>query len=216
MFKNIKSLFIIEEENPKKGESTKKAPKAPPKNSPAVVQSKEGAPGKVTKKFTDVLLKAMQANNIEGFDYLEFKQSLNSLSKMPMDEKTMYQSAFAMAQTMGADAGKLIQTAQHYIDVLKSEEKKFEQAVASQKQKQIASKQAKAKKVEEQIQSKAQRIKQLTQEIEAHQKQIEALKKDISAASSKVETTKNDFIASYNTIVGQIHADLENMKKYFS
>ncbi|MEN0003956.1 MAG: hypothetical protein AAF798_07425, partial [Bacteroidota bacterium] len=123
-------------------------------------------------------------------------------------------SAFAMAKTMGAEPKRLIETAQHYIKVLLTEEQKFEQAVASQKQKQIGSKQQKSKKVEEQINNKAQRIKQLTQEIEAHQKQIAVLKKEIADASTRVETTKNDFIASYNTIVTQIHTDLENMKKY--
>ena len=75
----------------------------------------------------------MEKANIEGFDYLEYKQSLKSLAKMPMDERTRFQSAYAMAQTMGASVGHLIKTAQHYIDILAAEEKKFETALANQK-----------------------------------------------------------------------------------
>lgn len=217
MFKNLKSLFVVEEEDGKKTSKTteeKPAASASVKDSPAKAESKDGAPGKVTKKFMEVLLKAMDAQNIEGFDYLEFKQSLSSLKKMPMDERTRFQSAFAMAQTMGATPEKLVQTAQHYINVLKTEEDKFEQAVAAQKEKQIASKLDQVKKVEEQVMAKAEKIKILTQEIEAHRKMVESLKKEVGEASEKVESTKNDFIASYNSLVGQIHADVENMKKY--
>ena len=73
----------------------------------------------------DVLAEALQNNNIDGVDYFEFRQSLLSLSKISMDEKTRYQSAFAMAQAMGATPKQLIETAEHYLNVLKNEEHKF-------------------------------------------------------------------------------------------
>lgn len=221
MFKNIKSLFIIEEEEePKKGQKSAKA--KPETSKPAQEKVKqaanvkpvEGRAGKVTKKFTDVLLNAMNDNNLEGFDYLEYKQSLNSLKKMQMDEATRYQSAYAMAQTMGATPAHLVKTAQHYIDILQTEENKFEEALASQKNKQIGSKQQEIQKLEDTIKAKAQQIKKLTMEIEAHQKKSESLKKEISNASVKVENTKNDFFASFQNLVSQIKQDIENMKKY--
>lgn len=219
MFKNIKSLFIIEEEEPtaKKEPAKpkeKKSPGKPTAASPAIQQSGKGDPGKVTTRFTNVLLKAMEQNNLDGFDYLEYKQSLNSLKKMPMDESTRYQSAFAMAQTMGATPAALLQTGEHYIDVLKKEERKFEQALNSQKAKQIGSKEQAMKKLDETIKAKAEQIKKLTQEIEAHQKEKNQLQKDIQNSMVKVESTKNNFIASYNNLVKQIHEDLENIKKY--
>ena len=219
MFKNIKSLFIIEEEDKNKGKKqTKDTPKSKPESKAPVAPMKDipvqAGPGQVSKKFTDVLLKAMQAANLDGFDYLEYKQSLNSLKKMSMDEATQYQSAYAMAQTMGATPEHLVKTAQHYINVLQTEEKKFEEALASQKSKQIGSKEQEIKSLEDTIKSKAQQIKQLTMEIEAHQKKSEALKKEISGASVKVEKTKNDFIASFENLVAQISKDVDNMKKY--
>ena len=141
MLKNLKSLFFIEEEDPKKTATAKKKQVAAPKStrqkakdpSPAISPSPEGHPGKITGKFVDILFKAMEKNNIDGFDYLEYKQSLNSLKKMPMDEATRYQSAFAMAQTMGANPQMLATTAQHYIDVLRKEEEAFENALGRPK-----------------------------------------------------------------------------------
>lgn len=223
MFKNLKSLFIIEEENEsaqaaakakdQKGENVKSAPKKAA-GEDIIQESAAGEPGKVTSKFMDILLKAMESQNLDGFDYLEYKQSLRSLEKMPMDEPTRYQSAFAMAQTMGATPDKLVKTAQHYIDVLKKEEAKFEEALANQQQKQIDNKQGEVEELDKLIQSKAEQIKRLTQEIEQHQRKAEQLKKGMKEASAKVQSTKNNFIASYNALVSQISQDIERMRKY--
>jgi chromosome segregation ATPase len=218
MWKNIKSLFIVEEEGPAKGKQVAKKEAAKPVRTANTTQnipeSKEGEPGKVRAKFMEVLLKAMDANNLKGFDYLEYKQSLNSLKNMPMDEKTRYQSAMAMAKTMGGNPDMLTQTAQHYIDVLKNEEQKFEQALSNQIATQVDSKKQQIKKLEETIASKAAKIKELTQQIETHQKKQEVLGKEIKAASSKVASTKNDFIASYNSLVSQIQEDINNIQQY--
>ncbi|MCB0633818.1 MAG: hypothetical protein R2824_16895 [Saprospiraceae bacterium] len=218
MFKNLKSLFIEEEDT--SGQEERKKTPVPEKQvseqpqRPIVAESDEGDPGQVTEKFSEILFKAMEANNLDGFDYLEYKQSLQSLAKMPMDEATRYQSAFAMAQTMGATPAKLIETAQHYVSVLQNEEKKFEEALAHQTSVQIGAKQQEIGKIEENIQKKKQLIQKLTQEIETEQKKAEEMKGDIQQASQKVQSTKNNFIASYNSLVEKIHNDIQNMGKY--
>lgn len=219
MFKNLKSLFIEDiEDSGKKPEPKGKKESAPVADTPPakakVAESKVGDPGKVTQRFMEILLKAMEANNLDGFDYLEYKQSLRSLEKMPMDEQTRFQSAYAMAQTMGATPAKLIETAEHYINVLQNEEKKFEDALTHQRNKQIGSKQQEISQLEESIKTKAEQIKKLTAEIEAEQKQSEALKTEIREAGQKVENTKNNFIASYNALVDKISGDIEKMSKY--
>ncbi len=217
MLKNLKSLFIVEEQAPQKPAGREDAP-APVGNvathAHTIHQSEQGRPGQVNEKFMDILFQAMENNNPEGFDYMEFRQSLNSLKKMPMDEQTRFQSAFAMAQTLGATPASLLDSAMHYIAVLKREEQQFEQALAAQKDKQIGSKEQEMNKLEQTIQTKAEQIKRLTAEIESHQKQLEQLHEEISDAGIKVETTKNDFIASYNSLVEQIQGDVENMKKF--
>lgn len=218
MLKNLKSLFIIEEEGdtqPKPAKESVARPKAAVvQNSPMKPESQQGEPGKADSRFTNILLEAMEKANIEGFDYLEYKKSLQSLAKMPMDEKTRYQSAFAMAQTMGVTPQRLLDTAQHYIRVLEQEESKFEEALNAQQQKQIGSKQQEMEQLNRLVQQKAEQIKKLTQEIEQHQKQHERIQNEIKEASVKIETTKNDFIASFNIVVSQIHEDVKNMEAF--
>ena len=221
MFKNLKSLFIDEDGEPTSKSSQKSKQTSPEKTNPNTANSpvnpsisKQTAPGKITDKFNNILLGAMEKNNIEGFDYLEYRQSLLSLRKMNMDEATRYKSAYAMAQTMGASPEHLIKTAQHYINVLQQEEAKFGDALKNQRNRQIGEREQKLKDLQQQIQQKAAEIQKLSKEIEQHQAQIKKVETEVAASSAKVETTKNNFIASYDAIVGQISMDVENMQKY--
>ncbi|MFQ5446955.1 MAG: hypothetical protein ACE5FF_08475 [Saprospiraceae bacterium] len=217
--KKIKSLFVIEDESPQKKEQTaghkKKAPtgpKAPPQSSAYISSSKD--PSRATAKFMEVLHTAMEKQNLPGVDYLEYKQSLKSLEKMPMDEQVRYQSAYAMAQAMGATPPKLIESASHYLDVLKNEEAKFQQAVQHQRNEQIGKRQEAINALETALQEKAAQIKKLTAEMEKHRAEKEKLNAQIKKATEKVESARANFQATYNNLAGQITADVENMKKY--
>ncbi|MCH2083273.1 MAG: hypothetical protein MK226_12845 [Saprospiraceae bacterium] len=218
MLKALKSLFIIEEEDPKASKSrektVKKVTQTPKTTASSMPESAKGRAGKVEARFTNILLQAMDANNLDGFDYLEFKQSLQSLSNMPMDEATRFKSAFAMAQTMNATVANLVKTGGHYINILKQEEHKFEEALKNQQNQQVNAKIQEVKGIESGIQAKAEQIKLLSKEIESQQKQVEGLKNQINSATIKMENTKNDFIASFNLLVSQIDQDIENIKKY--
>lgn len=70
-------------------------------------------------KFVELLLKAIESNNIEGFDYLEYKNSLRSIENVIPDEGVRFKSAFEMAKTMGMTKAKLVESANHYLGVLK-------------------------------------------------------------------------------------------------
>ena len=127
MLKKLKSLFIVEDEdtkatgNPKASQTPKQETSKPTPNQPSVKVDTTPTPkgeGKPDEKFVNRLLQALEEANLDGFDYLEYKQSLQSIDDMNMDEATMYKSSLAMAKTMGATPEKLVSSAQHYINVL--------------------------------------------------------------------------------------------------
>ncbi len=219
MLKNLKSIFIVEDSEPKKpAAKAKEAPKGGAKKPESTSQpSATPTParsGKITPKFTNILLGAMDKVNLDGFDYLEYKKSLQSLQKMNMDEATSYQSAYAMAQTMGATPDHLVKTAQHYLDALTKEEIKFESALANQQQTKIGGQREQQKKLLQSVKDKEAQIIKLQKEIEQHKKAAEKINNAIQNAVNNIETTKNDFVASYQNLTKQISTDMENMKKY--
>jgi len=230
MFEKLKSLFIVDDKEFARKVTGKSLPEK--ENTPA--EKKESSAtndptpkpevvmpdvtvdgeGQVSEKFTDILFGAIDKANQEGFDYLEFRNSLASLSKMDMDEATRYKSAYAMAQTMKATPKQLISSAKHYLKVLSLEEQKFGKALVNQREKQIGDKQEELNKVSQAIRAKAEQIKKLSAEIEQHQLQLKKLETDIQNAAGKVGQTKLNFVASYEAIVSQIQGDVEKMEQY--
>lgn len=231
MLKNLKSWFIIEEEKGKKGPASeplakkkgisgtargKKSTPPPPPSKDATPQTpaEAGRPGKVTEKFSNVLLEAMEKANQPGFDYLEFKKALENLRKMNMDDATRFKSAYAMAQSMNISPQQLIESAAHYLQALQKEEDNFNAALRSQRQTQVADKQQRLPQLDNKEKALEQQIKELQQQIAQTQQQRDQLRKEIEQANVKIQNTHNDFVATYNTIIGQIAQDMERMKEY--
>lgn len=227
MFKKLKSIFIIEDENAASVESTPPTPKSTGTKAPSETAAKSktitttsklsaGKDAKPDNKFVDMLLKAIEANNIEGFDYLEFKQSLQSLSKIETDEAKRFQNAFAMAQTMGLDKKKLFDSAKRYVAVLNDEEAKFSDAFTKQKTTQVEQRTTKVENLKKAITTKEQQIKKLQEEIEKAKAELKGIEGKINESLAKVEATKDGFYASYNMVLGQIKSDIDKIDSYIS
>ena len=219
MLKKLKSLFVVEDENPKASEESpasdtvapisKKGAKAPAAKPMKASDIKTNA--KPDTKFLNSLLSAVEANNLEGFDYLEYKQALQSLPDH-LDEKTRYESAFAMAKTMGASQGKLIQSGQHYVNVLSKEQGKFLNAYKGKLE--SAKGTADIKNLEQSIAQKEKQIEQLTKEIADSKKVLEQKRNTINQSVAKVEMTKDKFLSAYRVVAGQIEEDIKKMQQY--
>jgi len=222
MFGKLKSLFILEDEESKK--AAQKAEEKEAKSGSPTVSAKDitiniepsGTPqsGKPDSKFVDILLKAVEKSNMGGFDYLEYKSSLQSLSGMDMDEETRYKSSLAMAKTMGATKAKLIETAKKYLDTLDGEKQKFNDALKGQKVRQVTGKESMISDVEKGIAAKKKKIAELQKEIEADTKKMVEMKAGINKAAAKVQKTSDSFHYAYKVVTGQILTDIEKIEKY--
>ena len=222
MAKGIKSWFFTEVEEPadkkKKNDTTvpekiKEVEPAPP-SSDSIPEVNDGHTGEISQKFVNILFKVLREKDLDGFDYMEFKKSLQSLKKMDMGIETRIKSAYAMAQTMGVDKARLLETANYYIGILKQEEQKFEQALENQQQKQVDDKKAKIAQTKSSIAKKEAQLKKLEAEVAQHKQQIDNLQQEMKEAATKIADTKNDFIASYNSLVNQIKQDMKHINDY--
>ncbi len=221
VFKRFKDLFITDDPTAKKKENVSPSTStAPPKDAEqdSRMDSMEdtGTTGEVNRKFLELLFNALEENNLEGFDYLEYKKSLQYLKKMDMDEKTRYQSAFASARPMGATTKILLDSASFYLDILEKEHQQFNEAFQNQSKKRIEGNQQLKVDLENQMSSKKQQIEQLQQQIEQMSKQLIDVEEQIKTAASKVTKTKSDFVSSYDYLVRQIKTDITKIKSYLN
>ena len=217
-FKTLRSIFIVEEsseEDSRSSSSTDNSKTGSDTNSGRDDSSTEIlSDGKVSSRFVDVLLDAMQKNNVQGIDYLEYRQSLDSLGKMEMDDETRFRSAFAMAQTMGADKEKLLSSARHYLEVLKEEEKKFAAALANQQKLKVDKKQQRIDELINTNDSLRSELTRIAEQIKVNEDQITTLVKQRSEAEGKVVETKKNFEASLEFVRDRIREDMTHMERF--
>lgn len=221
MLKKLKSIFIIEEaqsssvptaQTTEQPGTEEKKPTSDPVLSvqrPAVsrVSSDKG-----DNKFNQILLKVLEDNNIDGFDYLEFKNSVLSLSKAIPDEATQFKSAYEVGKTMGVTKEKLLDTARHYARMLEQEESKFQQAFENQKQQQLHGREEDIKKHEAEIVSIEKKIQDLNESIHHHNKTIEELRKAMVESAEKLSQTHGAFHSSYVKIHDKITSDITKIQ----
>ena len=233
MFKKLKSLFVIEEEE--KGGAKPASPKAGAKSKSSASKAAQAKPstkstgqvaaaagydknnppkGKPQEKFVNRLLGAVEEHNAAGFDYLEYKQAVQNLNNVDMDEATRFKSALAMAKSMGATPQKLVNSADGYLKVLANEEAKFLDAFKNQTNRQVSTQSQEIKKLEEGIKQRQAQIAKLQKEIEAGTKALEAKKQNINTANAKVQATKDGFYVAYHIVTQQIAEDIKKMKQH--
>ncbi len=236
MLKKIKSLFIIEEESSveekleqisgdKSNKSQSSKSKKTVKSSADIgkqetvieeemYESSVSKAVKPRKKFTDILLKAIDAQDLEGPDYLEFKSSLKSLESVIEEEETRFKSSFAVLQSAGITKDSLLSSGKHYLDVLDNEKKKFEETFREQQRKQVKQKEAKIQQLQTGINKRKEHLQKLITEIECMEKSMETSRNEINKAASKVQLTKDQFMASFGQVKGQIQSDFDKINQY--
>lgn len=214
--KNIKSLFIVTEEEDKKSEKTTPKTNTPaPSATPTTVNTPAGE-GAFEDKIAESLFKALEKNNIDGVDYFEFKNSLKSLISLPMDEGTRFRSAFATASTMGLTIDILKNSAQHYLNILEDEKKRFVQSVTNHNNTNVIGKRNEISGLDEKVKTKSEQIKKLTDEIHHHQKQIDKLKGEITAAKNQILQTEANFNNTFKTVTTEIKEDIAKIENYLT
>lgn len=220
MLDKLKSLFIIQEEDDKtkKKETEKLSQKEVKVTTPTkkklvktVVQSEKGT---LNKKIMTKLLTVLSDSNLEGFDYIEFKNAIKALETMPMDEKTKYRSAFATAQTIGVTVPKLLETVEYYQGVLNNENDQFSNALNQQVELKVGDKQSEIESYEGMIKAKTHEVTKLTEDIAKHQKMIASLQSKIEEDTVHIQKTRVDFETTFDKLMHQINEDVEKIELY--
>jgi len=167
-------------------------------------------------KSVDSLIQSIEKNNIPGFDFVEFKQSLAALAKMSLDEATAIKSAFATASTVGLTKQKLLESGEYYKGILRKEKEMFDVALQNQIKIKVEGKQIEVKKLQEDIEKHKQTILQLEKQIEDARDVIQSADNVIKTEKDKIDTTKNNFEKAFEHLSSQIDTDLKNINQYIA
>jgi chromosome segregation ATPase len=212
--KNLKSLFFVSEEPNTQNRSEESTPVK--QDSPPPVSEKPTATTSADQRIMEALQKALDDNNLPGFDYLEFRNALKALEAIIPEEAMRYKSAFATASAAGLSVDNLLKSGVHYKEVLGGERQKFENALNQQIDHSVIAKKQQIAELQRDIESKHGLIEQLLREIEEHQQLSSQLAAEVNEVVQRIEATKHNFQSTLAVIVDQIENDLRNIQKHLS
>jgi hypothetical protein len=171
--------------------------------------------GTINEDIKKQLLDTVSEANISGYDYLEFRDSLNNMIGVIPSEPDRFKAAYAAVKTM-VTVDRLIQTADVYIGVLQKKKGEFEQFVSSALAQKVTGKENEAKKLDQDIASKQEQITKLNQDISQVQEKRATLLNESVIERAKIERVKMDFDLTYQSVVGAIESDQQKIKTYLS
>jgi len=216
IFKQLKSLFIVEESE---GDSSKPTEQHnTSKENVVFKKSSESVDSKDTDKFVDILFRAIESNNLEGYDYLEFIQSINNLKKQGLssEDKQLFNTAFALAKTMNVGKKDLIKSADFYLTILNKEKANFNESLVNNAKVKLQEKTNVLNSLNKQLQSDKQLLDKLRLKIERNEKEAEKITNELQQAGAKVNSIKAGFENALKQITGKILKDKTKIEKYLN
>lgn len=165
------------------------------------------------ERFANVLMKALEEKNLEGFDYLEFKQSVAKLLDIGMDHDTALKAAFATGSTAGLTLEKLVKTARYYTEVLQDEKSKFMNSMEKHLMSNVEGKAKQTGELKKKIANWEAKIEQLQAEVVKAKAQIESADELISTAKEKASMNQKGFDEALEIITSTIRQDVADITR---
>ncbi|MEM9928672.1 MAG: hypothetical protein AAF840_02530 [Bacteroidota bacterium] len=164
-------------------------------------------------RFANVLMKALEDKNLEGFDYLEFKQSVAKLKEIGMDHDTALRAAFGTGSTVGLTLEKLVKTAKYYTEVLQDEKSKFMNSMEKHLMSNVEGKAKETGELKKKIANWEAKIEQLQEEVAKAKAKIAAADELINTAKDKATMNQQGFDQALKVITGIIREDVANITR---
>lgn len=160
---------------------------------------------RVYQEFSDSLRRAMETENLPGFDFFEFHQLyLRFLSEGKNDGDAL-QAALISAETMRIDRNTLIANSRHYQQVLEKEKNSFDTELKKFFEENIKGPKLEQDRIDSDIKAKEAQIKSLQAEIE----QLIVDKKNMGINAAKATDQLDQVQASFQKAYEESARDLK-------
>ena len=216
----LKDLFIRPTKEPqseKAAAASSEGPSGPVftlRNQPMPApRALELEPGPFLLQLKDALEKA----DLPGQQtYLAFSKALGNMERLPMDEATKFQAAFATLQATGSNVTQLIESFSYFEGILDAEKDKFEEALHATIGDSVIKKENEIKQFTEENTECSAQIQKLTATITTNQQSIAQLQTELTEVNDKLKHKENSFMAAYRSMKEQLQADARKINTYLS
>jgi len=172
--------------------------------------------GGFNQEIYDKIMTVLDKNNIDGFDYYEFKQSIANSSAMPLPEPDKFRTIFAMAQPFGVSKDKLLSSIDFYLSKLDEHKAGFQGYIQSLRDQEVVAREQKQALNQQQIQQKSDMIRQLTDEINLLTQDNATLATEVYTQTSQINAKEQSFSTTFEVVVKQLNDDKGKIDTYIA
>ena len=149
-------------------------------------------------KFVDVLFKEIEKSNLEGYDYLEFKTSVEELVESGLQKEQAIKAASIAVKSLTTPKA-ILDSIEHYLQIIDKNKKDFEKNVIL--------------KLKDKISEEEKELNSTISEIERLRKLETELRKSIDSNQIKIENNSLGFNEAYKLVLGSMKEDEKTIKK---
>jgi len=162
--------------------------------------------GEISTEVYDKLSEAIERENLEGNDFLEFMQALQNLSSLNVDENNKFNMVFTTLSTSAGGMTKeyLVNSIAHYIKVLENEKNIFTGEMQKATTQMVDEALTEAERLNELAAHKAELIQSLQAEIEGINENVRDLNQNAEESKFKIAKKEADFNATLAQLKEQL------------
>ena len=161
------------------------------------------------EKFVTLLWEAITQHNISGQDYFEFKQAIDAMASLSIDEKSKFLTTFTIFSAQGCKKETLLSSIDTYINVIKKEQANFMAEFDSQLKEKVKDKQI-------QIEAAKKKVEELNKEIMDVNNFILTSSQEAQQEELKLQMTSANFNKSAEKVLAALEADKNKLITYIS
>ena len=195
----LEKLGIIESKEISKPKEKTETPGLTP--NPTVVHTMDSS------KYKNLFDKVLTDANIPGPDFFEFYKTLESLAPQPIADQQKYILAFTGFQVMGLKKEKMIETANHYLSILKEERKNFDAHSAEVNRMEVIEPRNEIQKISEENM-------ELQKKIQENINRISMLTTQSAESENKLRSAEASFNLELSNTEAKIQGIVNNINSY--
>ncbi len=164
--------------------------------------------GVFDKNFGDSFQKVLDDNNLQGIDYLEFSKAIKQMGGS-LNDSMAFQTVFTTLRVGDASLTKqkLASAIDHYINVLKEEEKEFKTEMADNVEREINARRKEAADLNTKNADLVQQIQNINEQISQNQQKALQLNAEAADFEAKIGQTHKNFTVTLAHMISGLETD---------
>jgi len=169
--------------------------------------------GTISPEIKQHLLDVIKENNFDGYDYCEFAAQLDITKTFPIPEEQKYKAAFSAVSAQAQLAKKpfdktiLVSTTAQYKSIIEKEVNGFEAEFQKTYKVEVEDKKT-------EVELKTKKLQELAEEMNKLNLEIQNTNNEISQSDAQLKVNKELFLATSNSVLSDIDAEIEKINQY--